>query len=151
VLVDALAANLELDIRNKVLADPVEPSELTTRAVRRGIDNHLGESGLEVDAVDQVAVALDSASHLLAKVRGTIERVLNGLHGKVGVTTVDNLKKGNLGVTGKVNVLGAIGNKLHQTTSCHLYTLRSQKNFARARKSKKRVFDIPHLNIPYFA
>jgi hypothetical protein len=42
--------------------------------------------------VDQVAVALDSAGHLLAKVRGTIERVLNGLHGEVGVTTVNNLE-----------------------------------------------------------
>jgi hypothetical protein len=63
--------------------------------------------------VDQVAVALDSAGDLLAKVGGTIERVLNGLHGKVGVTTVNHLKEGDLGVTGKVNVLGAIGNELH--------------------------------------
>jgi len=113
VLVDALAANLELDVGNKVLANPVEPSELTTRAVRGRVDNHLGESSLEVDAVDQVAVALDSAGYLLAEVRSTVERVLDGLHGKVGITTVNDLKESNLRVTCKVNILGAIGNKLH--------------------------------------
>ena len=122
VLVDTLAANLELDVANQVLTHPVEPPELTVRAVRRGIDDHLRESGLEVDTVDQVAVALNRASHLLAKVRSTVERVLDGLHRKVGVATVDHLKKGDLGVTRKVNVLCAIGNELHQTTTCHLYT-----------------------------
>ena len=63
--------------------------------------------------MNQVTVTLNSASDLLAKVRGTIERVLNGLHGEVGVTTVNHLKKGNLGVTGKVNILGTVGNELH--------------------------------------
>jgi hypothetical protein len=120
VLVDTLTTNLELDIRNKVLANPVEPTELTATAVGLSVDLNLGKSGLKIDTVDQVTVTLNSASDLLAKVRGTIERVLNGLHGKVGVTTVDHLKKSDLGVTGKVNVLGAISYKLHQTTSCHL-------------------------------
>jgi hypothetical protein len=35
---------------------------------------------------------LDGAGDLLAEVRGTIERVLNGLHGEVGVATIDNLE-----------------------------------------------------------
>jgi hypothetical protein len=47
------------------------------------------------------------------------------------VTTVDDLKKGDLWVTGKVNILGAIGNELHQTTTCHLYTLYTQNNFGK--------------------
>jgi len=34
VLVDTLSANLELDVANKVVTDPVEPAELGTRAVR---------------------------------------------------------------------------------------------------------------------
>ncbi len=123
VLVDALAANLELDIRDEVLANPVEPSELAVGAVRGRIDSDLRQGGLEVNTVDQVAVALNSASHLLAKVGGTIEGVLNGLHRKVGVATVDYLKKGDLGVTCEVNILGAVGHELHQTTTCHLYTL----------------------------
>jgi len=31
--------------------------------------------------------------------------LLDGLEGEVGVTAVDNLEEGNLGVAGKVNVL----------------------------------------------
>jgi len=120
VLVDTLTTNLELDIRNKVLANPVEPTELTATAVGRCIDLNLRESGLKIDTVNQVTVTLNSASDLLAKVRGTIERVLNGLHGKVGVTTVDHLKKSDLRITCKVNILGSVSYKLHQTTSCHL-------------------------------
>jgi hypothetical protein len=32
------------------------------------------------------------------------------------VTLVHSLEEGNLGVAGKINVLGAIGNQLHKTT-----------------------------------
>jgi hypothetical protein len=42
--------------------------------------------------VDQVTVAADGALHLLAEVRGTIERLLNGLHREVGVATVNDLE-----------------------------------------------------------
>ena len=51
VLVNALAANLQLHILDKVVAHPVEPAELGARAVR-GQQRHLRQSGLEVDAVD---------------------------------------------------------------------------------------------------
>ena len=51
VLVNALAANLQLDVLHQVVAHPVQPAELGTRAVR-GQEGHLGEGGLEVDAVD---------------------------------------------------------------------------------------------------
>jgi hypothetical protein len=50
---------------------------------------------------------------LLAKARGTIERVLNGLHSKVGVAAVHLLEEGDLGVTSEVDVLSAIGYELH--------------------------------------
>ena len=76
VLVNALAADLELDGLDKVVAHPVEPAELGARAVR-GLELDLGERGLEVDAVDQVTVALDRACDLLAEVGSTVEGVLN--------------------------------------------------------------------------
>ena len=120
VLVNALAANLKLHVGDKVLANPVEPAELTARAVRRGVDDDLGKGRLEVDAVDEIAVTLDRAGNLLAEVGSTVEGVLNGLHREVRVATVNHLKEGDLRVTRKVNILGAIGNKLHQTTTCHL-------------------------------
>ena len=91
MLVDALATDLELDVRDKVVANPVEPAELRAAAVL-GEKADLGERGLEVDAVDKIAVALNRARDLLAKVWRTIERVLNGLHRKVRVTTVYDLE-----------------------------------------------------------
>jgi hypothetical protein len=42
---------------------------------------------------------LDGASNLLAEVRGTVERVFNGLHSEVGVSAVNNLEESNLRVT----------------------------------------------------
>ena len=98
VLVNALTTDLELNLLDEVVANPVEPAELSTRAVR-GEELYLGESGLEVHTVDQVTVTLNSDRHLLTEARGTVERVLNGLHGEVGVTTVYNLEESDLGVT----------------------------------------------------
>jgi hypothetical protein len=118
VLVDALATNLNLNIANKIVTRPVEPAELGARAVRAE-ERDLGQSGLEVHAVDQVTIALDGAGDLLAEVRGTIERVLNGLHGEVGVAAVNHLEERDLGVTSQVNILGAVGYELHKTTTCH--------------------------------
>ena len=119
VLVDALAADLELDALDEVVANPVEPAELRTRAVA-GLERHLRERRLQVDAVDQIAVALDRARHALAEARGAVERVLDGLHREVGVATVDDLKEGDLRVAREVNVLRAISYKLHKAPSCHL-------------------------------
>jgi len=119
VLVDALAADLELDALDEVVTNPVEPAELGARAVRR-LEGDRRERGLEVDAVDQVTVALDRARHTLAEARRAVERVLDGLHGEVGVAAVDDLKEGNLGVAREVNVLGTVSDELHQATSSHL-------------------------------
>ena len=112
VLVDALTANLNLHGLDEVVSHPVEPAELRTRAVAR-LERHGGERGLEVHAVDQIAVALDRARHTLAEARRAVEGVLNGLHGEVRVAAVHHLKEGNLGITREVNILRAIGNKLH--------------------------------------
>ena len=99
VLVDALAANLQLNPVDEVVTDPVEPAELGAAAVgRRQGDG--GERGLEVDAVDQVAVALDRARHLVAEAGVAVEGVLDRLHGEVRVAAVHELEEGNLGITG---------------------------------------------------
>jgi hypothetical protein len=42
--------------------------------------------------VDQITVALDRARHLLAEARRAVERVLDRLHGEVGVAAVNNLE-----------------------------------------------------------
>ena len=126
VLVDALAANLNLNRADKIVADPVEPAELGTRAVRR-LEGDLGERGLEVHAVDQVAVALDRARNALAEARRAVEGVLNGLHREVRVAAVHDLEERNLGIAREVHILGAVGNELHQATTCHLFIPLPQK------------------------
>ena len=131
VLVNALTADLQLDGLDEVVAHPVEPAELGTRAICRQ-DLYLGQHGLQVDTVDQITVALDSAGHLLAEVGGTVEGVLNRLHGEVSVATVHHLPESDLGVTSQVNILGTISDELHQTTTCHfLYTSSSEKKLAK--------------------
>ena len=112
VLVDLLAANLDVDVVDKVVPNPVEPAELRAGAVR-GLEGDLGERGLEVDTVDEIAVTGDRALDLLAEVGGPGKGLLNRLHGEVGVATVNDLEEGDLRVARKVDILCAIGNKLH--------------------------------------
>ena len=51
LLIDALATDFNLDVFNDVVTNPVEPAELSTRAIR-GLELYLRERGLEVHAVD---------------------------------------------------------------------------------------------------
>ena len=134
VLVNALTTDLELNFLDQVVTRPVQPAELSTRTVRRS-DGYLREGSLEIHTINQITVTLDSAGHGLAKARGTVERVLNGLHGKVSVATVNRLEESNLRVSSQVDVLGAISNELHQTTTCHfsLYPL-GRKKFENSKK-----------------
>ena len=46
--------------------------------------------------MDQIAVAADRALHLATEVRGTVERLFNGFHGEVSVTTIDDLEDKDL-------------------------------------------------------
>ena len=112
VLVDLLTADLDVDVLDQVVANPVEPAELRTRAVA-GLQRDLGERGLEVHAVDQIAVTGDRALHLLAEVRRAVERLLNGLHREVRVAAVHHLEESDLRVTRQVDVLSTISDKLH--------------------------------------
>ena len=98
MLVNALTTDLEFYFLDQVVTRPVQPAELGTRTVRSE-ELYLRESSLEVHTVNQITVTLDGNSYLFAKTRGTVERIFNGLHGEVGVSAVDNLEEGNLGIT----------------------------------------------------
>jgi len=97
VLVNLLSANLQLYVGNQVVTDPVQPAELSTRAIA-GLEGYGRQSGLQVDAVNQVSVTGDCACYLLAEVGRAVEGLLNSLHGKVSVASVDDLEEGNLRV-----------------------------------------------------
>ncbi len=91
VLINLLTTDLNVDIVDQVVANPVEPAELGTGTIGGG-EGHLREGALEVHAVDQVTVTGDGALNLLTEVGSTVEGLLNGLHGEVGVASVDNLE-----------------------------------------------------------
>ncbi len=102
VEINALATNLELSRANEKVTQRVNPAE-------RVADNRHGRNiDLQVHAVNQVTVARNGAAHALAKIGRAVERLLNRLHGKVGVAAIHHLEKGNLGITRKINVLCAI-------------------------------------------
>jgi len=76
VLVDALTTDLNLNVVDDIVTNPVEPTELRGRTVRC-LELNLRQSRLEVHAVDEVTIALNGASNLLAEVGSTVKRVLN--------------------------------------------------------------------------
>jgi len=106
VLVDLLTANLDVDVVDQVVTNPVEPTELGTAAVA-GLEADGRQGGLEVDTVDQVTITRDGALDLLAKVGRAVKGLLNGFHGKVSVATIYDLEdKGIPSLSGNFWSLG---------------------------------------------
>ena len=91
------------------MADVVEPAE--AREGRRQVD--LGERYLDVRAVHQVSVTRDHGRDTATEVGLAVKRHLNRLHGEVGVTLVEHLPEGNLGVARDIDVLGTVRDELH--------------------------------------
>ena len=107
--VDTRATDLNLNLLNQAVTHVVQPAETVTR--RRQL--HLGQRYLDVSAVHQVRVTADDGSYTATEVRLTVEGHLNRLHGEVGVSLVQHLPEGDLGVAGDVDVLSTIAYKLH--------------------------------------
>jgi hypothetical protein len=106
--VDALAADLNLNLLQEAVADVVEPAE----ALGTG-ERNLGEDDLDVGLVHQVRVTVDHRRHALVEVRLTVEGNLNGLNSKVGVALVEDLPESDLGVARDIDILRTIRNELH--------------------------------------
>ena len=131
--VDALATDLNLNLRDELLTGEIEPTGINAglaRRVLKGLAN-LGESHLKVSAISQITITRDGAGNAATEVGLAVESLLDRLHGEVSVTLVANLPESNLGVTSQVNVLGAIGDKLHKSsTHCKMLVilLKKKKN-----------------------
>jgi len=61
----------------------------------------------------------------------TVEGLLDGFDGKVGVPAVGHLPEGNLRITGQVNVLCAVSDELHKASSHCSYTKGKDKKITR--------------------
>ena len=124
--IDTLATDLNLNLRDELFTGEVEPTGINasgTGGVLQRLAN-LGESNLKVSAVSQITVAGDGAGHTATEVSLAVKSLLDRLHGEVSVTLVADLPESDLGIASKVNVLSAIGDKLHKSSThykCLLY------------------------------
>lgn len=131
VLVDTLSANFDFDVVDQVAN--VNCSDI----IGIGACIHIE---LKVAAADEVAVARDGAGDLGASGRVAVEGLFDGFHREVGVAAVDHLEEGDLGVTGQVNILGAVSDELHESSShciSFFYTFSKENNFY---KKKRKMY-----------
>ena len=121
VLVDALTTDGQFNVVDGTLSDPVA-------VIDEGRRGSVGRRRFELDVhvTDKVTVTGDSHGHATGVGGSTVDGLLDVLHREVSVALVFGLVEGNFGVTGKVDVLSAVGYELHETAShCEcLYSIR---------------------------
>ena len=110
VLVDALTTNGKLNILDGTLGGPAviegarSGGSLENRALSLELDVHVG---------NEITVTGDRHGNATGVRGSTVHGLLDVLHSEVSVALVNRLEEGNLGVTGKVDILSTIGNELH--------------------------------------
>jgi len=129
--IDALSTNLNLNLSNHLLSREVQPT--SENAVVAGLSTELlvdlRKSHLQVGAVGKVTVTSKGASNTATEISLTVESLFNRLHCEVGMATVSHLPESNLRIARKIDILGAVSDKLHKSTS-HGYTIAKENNLA---------------------
>ena len=122
VLVDALATDGQFNILDHALREP--------RVIGDGASGRLG---FNVHVGNQITVTGDGNGHATVRVWGTVDGLFDVFHREVGVTLVHRLEEGNFWISGQVDILGTIGDELHEATShCESFcTIYQEKNFAK--------------------
>jgi hypothetical protein len=115
VLVDALTTDGQFNILDSTLREP--------RVVGDGFslefDVHVG---------DQITVTGDGHGNTAIVTWGTVHGLFDVFHSEVSVTLVHSLEEGNFWVTREIDILGAIGDELHETTGhCEFFVLYTEK------------------------
>jgi hypothetical protein len=110
VLVDALTTNGEFRGGDRLLGNPAGwVTRVGVGGSRRGLE-------FDVHVPDQVTVARNSDGHAARVGGGAVNSLFDVFHREVRVALVDGLEEGNLWVASQVDVLGAVGDELHETT-----------------------------------
>ena len=122
--INALSADLNLNLGDELLADEVHPAGINALGARRVLHGlvNLGEGDLEVGAVSKISVAGDRARHAASEVSLSGEGLLDGLHREVGVAPVRDLPEGDLRGACQEDVLRAVSYKLHKC-SAHVFII----------------------------
>jgi hypothetical protein len=63
--------------------------------------------------MDQITVSRNSAGNFLAEISSSVKGLFDGFHREVGMSSVDDFEKGNLGISGKINILSSVSYELH--------------------------------------
>jgi hypothetical protein len=69
--------------------------------------------------MDEISVTTNHALYTFTEIRHAIKYLLNGLHGKIGVTPIQLLEKRDLGVRRQIHILRTVGHELHQSALNH--------------------------------
>ena len=106
VFVDSLTTDGQFNVLNRTFCDP-------------GITGYTGTGGrfhFNVHVRDQITVSGDRDGDT-AVIRGsTVNSLFDVFHREVGVAFVNRLEESDFWVTSQVDVLGAIGDELHETS-----------------------------------
>ena len=109
VLIDSLTTDRQFSVLDRTLSDPRRTSG--TACTNSGL-------GLEFDVhvTDQITVSGDSHGNATGIGGGTVDSLFDVFHREVSVAFVNRLEESDFWVTSQVDILGAIGDELHETT-----------------------------------
>ena len=122
VLVDALATNGQFNILDGTFREP--------RIVGTSLITGLH---FDVHVSDQITVTGNGDGDAAIGTWGTVDGLFDVFHREVGVTLVHRLEESNFWVTREIDILGTIGDELHEATShCESFcTIYQENNFAK--------------------
>ena len=136
VLVNSLTTDGQFRSRDNTLGDPV-----SIRCGTRDVRQRRLSSRFEVHVTDQITVSGDSDGDATRGRGGTVHSLFDGFHRKVSVAFVNRLEKSDFWVTSQVDILGAIGDELHETTGHFVCFCTISRDFFFGRFREKTQFD----------
>ena len=114
VLVNSLTTDRQFNILDRRFRDP---------GIFSSIEG-LGSLQFNVHVRDQITISGDRDGNATIGRGSTVDSLFDVFHRKVSVAFVNRLEEGDFWVTSQVDILGAIGDELHETTGhfvCFLY------------------------------
>ena len=106
VLVDSLTTDGQFDSRDRGFRNPRIFSNTWCS----------GTLQFNVHVRDQITISGDRDGNATGVRGGTVDSLFDVFHRKVSVAFVDSLEKSDFWVTSQVDILGAVGDELHETT-----------------------------------
>jgi len=106
VLVDSLTTDGQFDSRDRGFRNPRIFSNTWCS----------GTLQFNVHVRDQITISGDRDGNATTSRGSTVDSLFDVFHRKVSVTFVDRLEKSDFWVTSQVDILGAVGDELHETT-----------------------------------